>query len=334
MLKKILFILINCLLFFSCNYMGKKESNSCRHIVKVQRYDRLQYEYIAFNSLTALQKMNTDYPQITKLLIEDVLQLGTVEDSFINDKMISYYRDTTLMKIMYDAENKYKDLSGIEKKMNDGFNKLIKEVPSIRKPYVYSQISALNQSVVVDDSIIGISLDKYMGADYPLYKKMYYSSQSRSMSEERIVPDCLTYYLLSEYPFLKNSKECPYNFMMHCGKICWVVSNILGYKSLEEELGYNKLEIKWCRENEERVFAELKNKTLYFSDEPNSVKGNMQHVNFITKSFNNNPPPYLSTWMGMKLVDKYMKSDKRLTINDLLKDNDYKKMLSKIDINI
>ena len=34
------------------------------------------------NSFSALQKMNTDYPQVTKLLIEDVLAIGEVDALF------------------------------------------------------------------------------------------------------------------------------------------------------------------------------------------------------------------------------------------------------------
>ena len=52
-----------------------------------------------------------------------------------------------------------------------------------------------NQSVVVGDSILGFSIDKYMGADYPLYKRFYYDYQCRSMEPDRIVPDCFTCYV-------------------------------------------------------------------------------------------------------------------------------------------
>lgn len=59
----------------------------------------------------------------------------------------------------------------IEKKLTKGFKQLKKEVPSLPVPHFYAQLSALNQSVVVGDSIVGFSIDKYMGADYPLYKR-------------------------------------------------------------------------------------------------------------------------------------------------------------------
>lgn len=145
--------------------------------------------------------MNTDYPQVTKLLIEDVLAIGEVDDMKINDRMLEYYSDSTLLTLMHDAEEKFKDLGWVEEKLTKGFKRLKKEVPALFVPHFYAQIAALNQSVVVGDSILGFSIDKYMGADYPLYKRFYYDYQCRSMEPDRIVPDCFTFLFAESVSF-------------------------------------------------------------------------------------------------------------------------------------
>ena len=95
---------------------------------------------------------------------------------------------------------------------------------------MYAQISALDQSIVIGDRSIGISLDKYLGKDYPLYKKYYLPSQLETMSREYIVPDCLSFYLLSLYPMhdfeMRPQLECD----LHIGKIMWVCNVALGQK--------------------------------------------------------------------------------------------------------
>lgn len=70
--------------------------------------------------------MNTDYPQVTKLLIEDVLAIGEVDDMKINDRMLEYYSDSTLLTLMHDAEEKFKDLGWVEEKLTKGFKRLKK----------------------------------------------------------------------------------------------------------------------------------------------------------------------------------------------------------------
>ena len=245
MIRKIIFILVCLVALSSCQWDGKS-SNATDLDIRVARYDRLQFEYVTMNSLSALQKMNTDYPQVTKLLIEDVLAIGEVNDNRINDRMSEYYSDSTLLVLMQDAEEKFKDLGWVEEKLTKGFKRLKKEVPGLPVPHFYAQIAALNQSVVVGDSILGFSIDKYMGADYPLYKRFYYDYQCRSMEPERIVPDCFTFYLLSEYPLPWQPGRTLLDMIMHRGKINWVVAHILGYESFEKEMGYDEKEAKCC----------------------------------------------------------------------------------------
>lgn len=96
-------------------------------------------------------------------------------------------------------------------------------------PMIYTQISAFNESIVLSDSVLGISLDKYMGEDYPLYKRFYYNYQRRTMRPDRIVPDCLVFYLMSQYPFPMDYSRTLLDVMMHYGKsimwynICWTI---------------------------------------------------------------------------------------------------------------
>lgn len=330
MFRKIIFILVSLVALSSCHWTAKKGNDSTDINIKIARYDRLQAEYATVNSLSALQKMNTDYPQVTKLLIEDVLALGEVDDNKINERMLEYFKDTTLLQLIQDAEEKFRDMSPIEKKLTKGFKQLKKEVPSLKVPHFYAQISALNQSVVVGDSILGFSIDKYMGADYPLYKRFYYDYQSRSMKSDRIVPDCFTFYLLSEYPLPWRPGLSLIDVIMHRGKINWVVAHILGYESFEEEMGYDKKEAAWCRKNRAALWKSMvENGDLYATD-PMVVRGYTRKDPFIS-ILGDQTPAGVGVWMGIQLVDEYMKKHKEVTINDLLNDTDYQRMLLAAD---
>ena len=198
---RLIFILLSIIVFSACRSDKQKDDFSFSGI-KIARYDRLQYEATVQNSFFSLQRMNTEFSQETRLLIEEVLDLGSVDMVDMNDRLCAYFSDSILVHLMEDVGEKFKDVSNLEQHLTQGFSNLKKEIHELPVPQIYTQISALNQSVVVGDSILGISLDKYMGSDYPLYKKYYYANQRRSMSPEYIVPDCFTFYLLGQYPFL------------------------------------------------------------------------------------------------------------------------------------
>lgn len=326
-MRKTIFILVLHLVALSSCHWNGEGGKAADVDIKIARYDRLQYEYVTMNSFSALQKMNTDYPQATKLLIEDVLAIGKVNDTNINDRMLEYYADSTLLTLMCDAEEAFKDLSWIEEKLNKGFKRLKKEVPTLPVPRFYAQISALNQSVVVGDSILGFSIDKYMGTDYSLYKRFYYDYQCRTMNPDRIVPDCFTFYLLSHYPLSWQPGRTLLDMIMHRGKINWVVTHVLGYESFEEEMGYDNQEAQWCKEHKEALWETmLRNGHLYATD-PLVVRTYIRMDPFIP-IMGEKTPASIGIWMGIQLVDEYMKKHPDMTIKDLLLATDYRQMLT------
>lgn len=198
--------------------------------VEVQRYDRLQSRYLTTGDFSALQQMNIEYPMETRTLIEDVLRIGEVNDPEINSKFLNFYQDTVLQSIIADAELQYSCMTDINTQLSEAFKRLRKYLPDVPVPVVYSQIGALDQSIVIGNNSIGISLDKYLGSDYVLYRRFYTSHQRSQMTRSSIVPDCLCFYLVSQFP-LKNYESCTqYERDLQMGKIMWVVNKLIGRK--------------------------------------------------------------------------------------------------------
>lgn len=326
----ILLAALICVSFISCQWdRGGKSGQSLD--IKIHRYDKLLDEYVSLNSFSALQKINTEYQEETKFLIEDVLSIGAVNEEGISQRLREFYSDTILQELTRDALLKYNDMSRLEREFTQGFRRLRKELPNILVPSVYSQISALNQSVVVGDSILGFSIDKYMGTDYPLYKNYYYDYQSRSMSPERIIPDCFKFYLLSEYPFPWEWHRTLLDHIMHMGKIHWVIAKVLNYKSFEEELGYTQEEGSWCSERSDSIWNYLVISGQLHATDPMLVRVYMNPAQY-TYPLGVESPSEVGVWLGMQMVDAYMKKNKSVTIAELLADTNYKGMLQSANI--
>ncbi|PMC24562.1 gliding motility protein GldB [Hoylesella buccalis] len=204
-------------------------------LVEVQRYDRLESRYLTTGDFSALQQMNTTYPMETRTLIEDVLDLGEVNEPYINSKFLNFYQDSLLQVLISDAEAEYADMDDINKELSSVFMKLQKLLPRLEIPTVYAQIGALNQSVVVGDKLIGISLDKYLGENYSVYKKYYSEQQRQSMTREYIVPDCIVFYLLSVYPMEDNGVNTQVEKDLHMAKIMWTANKVLGKRFFKSD---------------------------------------------------------------------------------------------------
>lgn len=218
------------LLCVACEFKLKpsEDDNDTSHI-KVERYDRLQSRYLITGDFSALQQMNTEYPLETRTLVEKMLQIGEVSNHDINERFLRFYQDSTLQTIISDAESEYANMDDINSQFQQSFSKLKEFLPEMPLPRIYAQIGALDQSIVVGERIIGISLDKYMGPKYPIYQRYGYSAeQLRTMTRAYIVPDCLSFYLLSLYPMPNYDRRSQLEKDLHMGKVMWVVNKALG----------------------------------------------------------------------------------------------------------
>jgi hypothetical protein len=225
-----IFILL-LMLCSACEWKLKpNDDETLNQRVEIQRYDRLQSMYLTTADFAALQQMETSYPMETRALIENVLMLGSIDSPDINRKFLAFYQDSTLQTILSDAEAMYANMDDVNKKLNDAIDRLRHDVPGIPVPRFYAQVGALGQSIIVGDESVGISLDKYLGADYPLYAK-YYPEQTRiTMDRKHIIPDCLSFYLLSLYPLTDFEFRNQIDRDLHMGKVMWVTNRCMGQR--------------------------------------------------------------------------------------------------------
>ena len=230
-MRKIYFLLFAIMLMcIGCEWQLKAEDDGSN--IVIDRYDRIQTLYLTTSDFSALQQMNTVYPMQTRTLIEDVLRIGQVNDPQINTKFLSFYQDSTLQVLINEAEHQYANVDDINEALSVAFKYLKKELPTMEIPEIYAQIGSLDQSVIVGNGMIGICLDKYLGADYELYRKPEYgysASQRSMMQRQYIVPDCIGFYLLSLYPMPREAMTQAERDI-HMGRIQWVVNEAIGKK--------------------------------------------------------------------------------------------------------
>ena len=171
----VLFVLVACV---GCQWnLRSSEVEKEDRVVEIERFDRIELLYLTTGDFAALQQMKTLYPSETRTLIEDMLKLGRVDEPDINTRFLYFFQDSTLQELMQGVDEQYADVTDLNGELTDAFTRLVTLMPELEIPRVYTQIGSLDQSVVVGDSLVGISLDKYLGADYPIYQRYGYTKE-------------------------------------------------------------------------------------------------------------------------------------------------------------
>jgi len=237
----------------SCGFKFKPlDFSENKSQIEIHRYDRIESIYLTTADYSALQQMSTDYPIETRTLIENVLQLGEINDAEINKKFLQLFQDSILQTLISDVESEFADMSDLTEDLNNSFKELRKVLPNIIIPTIYTQIGALDQSIIINDNSIGICLDKYMGANYPLYKKYYTNDQRKLMARNAIVPDCVCFYLVSLYPMHGEFEKTPVDQRdIYIARIQWLVNKSMhnnffqssNIDKLEEEMESSNIKV-------------------------------------------------------------------------------------------
>ena len=158
MRKVYLLLFVLMLICLGCEWRLKSnDETSNDSIVTIERYDRIESLYLTTGDYSALLQMNKSFP----------LQLGQVNDPEINVKFLRFFSDSTLQQMINDVQEQFTNLDDLNNELTEAFRNLKEEVPSVEMPQVYAQIGSFDQSIIVGNKTLGISLDKYLGADYP-----------------------------------------------------------------------------------------------------------------------------------------------------------------------
>ena len=101
---------------------------------EVVRYDRLENRFLTTGDYSAIQQMCTDYPMETRMLLEDMLKIGEVNDPEINSKFLNFFQDTTLQHILTEVGLQYVNMEDINQEFVKSFKYLRRWIPDIKSP--------------------------------------------------------------------------------------------------------------------------------------------------------------------------------------------------------
>ncbi len=209
-----------------------------------------------------------------------------------------------------------------EEELTDGFKHLKYYYPNVEIPKVFSQLSGFNQSIVVDEGLIGVSLDKYLGEDcdfYALLRRPVYLREN--MTPHRIAQDILLAYGLTEFPFKPKAQNLMEQ-MIYQGKILYFLQALLPAKAEFDIMKYSEEDLKWCVDNESQVWAYLIEQKYLFNTHTSMTRNYINDAPFTT-GMSKESPGRIGTWIGLQIVKSYMAKHNDISLPILMSNDDY-----------
>ena len=325
---KVFFLLLVIIIITSCQRNPLKVDVSGVDLkLNIQRLDRDIFNVTPDNKLIAIPELKQTYGSFFEAYNENVVALGSTSDSLYASYLNTFLTDSMRVQSKLKIDSVFSDLTDLQKKLENGFRHYKYYFPEKTIPKVYTILSGFNQSVVMTNDAIGISLDNYLGANCPFYQMLGLPEYKReNMYSGKIPTDVLYNWALSEFVFDETKNDLLSN-MIYQGKLLYFLDAMFPDEPDYLKIGYRPDKPDWCKKNEAGMWTYLVEHKLLFSTD------RMNIVRFIgpapfTSSFTTDSPGRTGSWLGWQIVRKYMKKNPDTTLPSLMSDNDYQRILN------
>jgi len=264
-------------------------------------------------------------------LFSYVINTGDINDTSFGDFLVRFCTDKQNNDVYALTMKLYPDVKNIETGLREAFRHYLYYFPGRNVPAVFTCISGFNNSIITGDSILGIGLDRYLGADCEYYPRLeIYKYIASRMTPENIVPDCMYGWGASEWDFsvLNYHDDNVITEMIHNGKLKYFEKCMLPETSDELIFGFTSGQMKFCRNNESQMWQYLIENDLLFKTDQFMIRKLTGEAPF-TSYFTNESPGKAAVWIGFRIVESYMMKNPGITLEDLMKNTDVSGILEK-----
>lgn len=264
-----------------------------------------------------------------------VINTGNINDPAFGDFLLRFCTDRQNNEIYQHTLNIFPALTDIESELESAFSHYLYYFPGSHIPQVYTCITGFNNSIITADSVLGIGLDRYLGADCEYYPRLgIYSYISARMTPEYIVTDCIYGWGASEWDFESSgyNEDNLLSRILHEGKLRYFTKCMLPGKDDEIIFGFTSDQMNFCRNNEDQMWNYLIEHDLLFSTDQFMMRKFTGEAPF-TSYFTNESPGRAAVWLGFRIIEQYMMKNPGTGLSQLMEETDIQLILEKARYN-
>ena len=303
------------------------DTNKNRVEVEIKRFDKDIISLDTSNIRSETEALYRRYPDFFPVFVSNILEVDPADTMLVSAFIKDFLADSTFTDVNAAVLNTFDDMSGVEKSLSTAYTYLQHYFPDMLLPDVYFFVSGFNLSIMMTDKLVAMGTDMYLGADFPEYQSITYEYMLCNMKPENIAPDLISALLFREFHINSEQNRLLDN-MLFRGKVMYLLSVVMPDEKDEYLIGYTPEQLKWCEKYERQTWAAIIDQKHLFSSDNFTIRKYLNDAPF-TAPVSPDSPGRLGTWIGWQIVKSYMQRNEDISLNDLMTNNDYQKMLEK-----
>ncbi len=302
--------------------------------VTISRFDQ---EFMAVDTTAVeagLQKLNHQYPTFFPVYMNQIMNFGYAADSNTRhpDPVIKKFIESKDIRQLQNTINAHftpAKIQEIQRELEASFRYMKYYLPEFKVPRVVTFMSALsNYGAITVDTVLGIGLDMFLGADFPLYKQVanpYPDYILRRFSPDNLITSCIKALVQKKYPPL--DKGTLLDHMIAQGQVLYFLDKVLPDTPDSIKIHYTKAQLDWCNKNEQFIWQYFIRNDLLYKNESLTIRYYVG-PGPTSRGMPDNAPGNIGSWIGWQIVRKYMEENPTTALAGLMKMTDGQKILT------
>jgi len=295
--------------------------------VSVERFDQDLFSGDPAHIDSLVSVLQQHYGSFFDLFTRRIIAIGDTGTPGFKPRLQSFITNYDNFAAYRKVQQLYPGMGKLENRLSEAFRQYVRYFPDKKVPRVVAFVSGFNFSVVSDSGLLGIGLDKYLGPEEEYYSRYgIYNYLRVNMHADKIPSDCMRLWAETEFAY-NDSVNNLLTRMVYEGKIMYFVKAMLPEDPDSLLWGFSGPQMQFCTQNEKQMWTSLvEYKQLFLTDRFTIDKYTLEGP--FTSGFSPESPGRAAIWIGYKIVEKYMKRNHELSLQDLMMEDDCQKILT------
>jgi len=330
----VLFFLLFAIMLQSCNNSGKQE------ITKVAQESKLKLRIVNFsrelNNLetsidnNSISKFSNHYYGFFDIYNSAIIKIGRSADAGYTTRLQDFLNDKTINQIKNSTDSIYKNFKPFENDFTNAFKLYNYYFPKKIVPTIFTFYSGFNCAIAPTDSILGLGLDYFLGANSNYYNLLQLPEyQKRKLSPVYLVPTAMQQWIRTEFESQKqNFSPTLLQSIIDEGKTFYALKKCLPLSDDSLVFGFTQQQLQWCNNSEFAIWSFIIDKKLLYNT--NSTNNNRYIADGpFTPGLPRESPARAMCWIGYKIIDKFMQANPKITLAQLMNETSAQQILNR-----
>jgi hypothetical protein len=236
----------------------------------------------------------------------------------------------TLLEV---SNARYANFSDVRSDLNQAFRYLKYHFPEATDPEIITYLATFEVGAftIEESGQIGIGLDMFLGADFPVYQWLdpnrFPRYRTRKFREDYIVP-LVVKGVADLYAKPGEVRTC-IDQMILAGKRLYFMDAVLPFTPDSLKIGYLEGQIEWCEQNEFQIWSHFLENNLLFSSQESEYMRYFNDGPFTSaKNMPREASPRVGEWVGWQLVRTYMEKNPGVSLKELMGNTRYQEIFT------